>query len=55
LNKKEIIVVDNPRARARHQLGIVEHRGGFTPQIGEEAARGMFARLRPAEREQAAA
>ena len=50
LAQQQIIVIDQPRARARHQLGIVEHRGGFAPQIGNEAALGMLARLRAAER-----
>ena len=52
LAQQQIIVIDEPRARARHEFGIVERRGGFAPEIGDEAAFGMLARLRPAEREQ---
>lgn len=50
LAQQQITVIGEPRARARYQLGIVEHRGGFAPQIGDEAAPGMLARLRAAER-----
>ena len=50
--QQQITVIDEPGARARHEFGIVERRGGFAPEIGDEAALGMFARLRPAEREQ---
>ena len=41
-------MVDKPRPRARHELGIVEHRGGFAPKIGNKAALGMFAGFRSA-------
>jgi hypothetical protein len=50
LAQQEITVIDEPGPRARHQLGIVEHRSGLAPQIGDEAARGMLARLRAAQR-----
>jgi hypothetical protein len=50
LAQQQITVIGEPRSRARYQLGIVEHRGGFAPQIGDEAAPGMLARLRAAER-----
>jgi hypothetical protein len=36
----------------RHELGIVEHRGGFAPEIGNETALGMFTGFDPAERVQ---
>jgi len=50
LTPQQIIVIDKPRARARHQLGVIEHRGGFAPQIGDETAFRMLARFRSAER-----
>jgi hypothetical protein len=50
LAQQEITVIDEPGPRVRHQLGFVEHRGCFAPQIGDEAAFGMIARLRAAER-----
>ena len=50
--QKEIIVIDKPGARACHEFSVVEHRGGFAPQIGDEATLGMFAGFPTAEHEQ---
>jgi hypothetical protein len=50
LAQHEITVIDEPGPRTRHEFGIVEYRGGFAPQMGDEAALGMLARLGPAER-----